>query len=297
MDGNVFSKLSIEGCRILKNEPLSKHCSFKIGGPADYFIEIPTEKALFLFLTNIGDESFYVLGRGTNVLFPDHGYRGIVISLTGDFERVIVYGEEVLCGSGALLSNVLNMVLEHNLIGLEFVVGIPGTVGGAVCGNAGLATRWISSVVKNVEVYKDIKRIKLENKQIAFSYRKSNLGGSIVLNICLSLKKALENDSLATISENIQNRLKTQPLNVPNAGSIFKNPKGFSAGKLVEDVGLKGARIGGAQVSELHGNFIVNTGGASSKDVLDLIKLLKENVYKRFNIKLETEIKIINEYE
>jgi UDP-N-acetylmuramate dehydrogenase len=293
MEDNIFNELSLASCKILKNEPLSKHCSFRIGGPADYFIVITDEKSLSLFLKNIGSDDFYVLGGGTNVLFSDEGYRGIVISLTDKFKDIIVCGEEIFCGAGASLSNVLNTSVKHNLKGLEFVSGIPGSVGGAVYGNAGLRDKWIDSVIKSVEIYEDAKKMHLERNHLIFSYRKSNLENSVISAVCFSLKKTVENDSLATVSESIRKRSETQPLNFPNAGSVFKNPKGVSVGKLIEETGLKGIRIGGAQISELHGNFIINTGRASAKDVLALIDLIEEKIYKQFNIKLEREIKII----
>ncbi|MDR1662865.1 MAG: UDP-N-acetylmuramate dehydrogenase [Endomicrobium sp.] len=293
MDKSVLSKLASLGCSIFEEESLSKHCSFRIGGPADYFIEIPNEEALSLFIKIMGNDSFYVLGVGTNVLFSDNGYRGIVISLTGKLKEIIVSGEEIFCGSGALLSDVLNTALKNNLIGLEFVSGIPGSVGGAVYGNAGLRDKWIDSVIKEVGVYIGSKKVWLKRKQIDFSYRKSSLENSIISDVCFSLKKTTKNDSLAVVFKSVQRRLKTQPLNFPNAGSIFKNPKGFSVGKLIDEVGLKGVCVGGAQISEIHGNFIVNIERALAKDVLALISLIEEKIYKQFNIKLETEIKII----
>jgi UDP-N-acetylmuramate dehydrogenase len=293
MDKNILSKLASLGCDIFKEEFLSNHCSFRIGGPADYFIEIPNEEALSLFLKTVGNDSFYVLGGGTNVLFSDDGYRGIVICLTGKLKEIVANGEEILCSGGALLANVLNMALKNNLIGLEFISGIPGSVGGAVYGNAGLKDKWIDSVINKVGIYTGAKKVWLERKQIVFSYRKSSLEHSVISDVCFSLKKTAENDSLATVFESMRRRLKTQPLSFPNAGSIFKNPKGFSVGKLIEEAGLKGVRVGGAQISEIHGNFIVNIERASARDVLALISLIEEKIYKQFGIKLETEIKII----
>jgi UDP-N-acetylmuramate dehydrogenase len=293
MDKSILSKLASLGCNIFKDELLSKHCSFKIGGPASYFMEIQSEEALFLFLENIGTDKFFILGGGTNVLFSDDGYTGFVVSLVGKFKQISVCREDIICGSGALLSNVLNISLKNNLTGLEFISGIPGSVGGAVCGNAGSKDKWADSVIKEVIVYENGQKVLLEREQINFAYRKSSLEKSILLNVCFSLKKNIENDSLSSVSESIQRRSKTQPLNFPNAGSVFKNPKGFSIGKLIEEAGLKGIRVGGAQISDIHGNFIINIGGALAKDVLALISLIEKEIYKQFNIKLETEIKII----
>ncbi|MDR2399148.1 MAG: UDP-N-acetylmuramate dehydrogenase [Endomicrobium sp.] len=293
MKENIFNELYLAGCKILKDEPLSKHCSFKIGGLADYFIEIPDEDALSLFLKSIESDNCYILGGGTNVLFSDDGYKGVVISLTKKFKEITINGEELFCGAGASLSNVLNTAIKNNLVGLEFSAGIPGSVGGAVYGNAGLKYKWIDSVIKSVEVYKNANKISLESKNINFSYRKSNIEHTVISGIHFFLKKVVENDSLAVVSESINRRLKTQPLNFPNAGSIFKNPEGHSVGKLIEEAGLKGVSIGDAQISKLHGNFIVNIGKASAKDVLALIVFIEETIYKKFNIRLETEIKII----
>jgi UDP-N-acetylmuramate dehydrogenase len=281
------------GCRVLKDEPLSMHCSFKIGGPADFFIEIPNEPALSEFLKIISDGRFYILGGGTNILFSDEGYGGTIVRLTGDFKEISVSGDEILCGGGALLSDVLKTACENGLTGLECAAGILGTVGGAVYGNAGRRDKWISSVVKSVEVYKNLKKELINREKAVFGYRKSGFENCIISKAIFSLKKDIKKDSLEEISENMQKRLETQPLNMPNAGSIFKNPDGFSVGKLIEEADLKGKCAGKAQISELHGNFIVNTGGAFAEDVLALIDLVKEKIKEKFDISLETEIKII----
>jgi UDP-N-acetylmuramate dehydrogenase len=245
------------------------------------------------FLNRASNYKFYILGSGTNILFSDKGYRGVMISLTGKFKEISVLDEEIISGSGALLSKVLNVASKHNLIGLECSAGIPGTVGGAVYGNAGSKDKWIGSVVKSIEVFKNFKKEIIKKEKIAFDYRKSGLENCVITSVSFSLKKDTENDSLSVISGNIKKRLETQPLKMPNTGSIFKNPAGYSVGKLIEDAGLKGISAGGAQISELHGNFIVNTGGAFSKDVLYLIELIKSKIKEKFNVNLEMEIKII----
>ena len=289
----MIKTLSSFGCKILKDEPLSKYCSFKIGGPADFFIEILNEQALLEFLKVMSGGKFYVLSGGTNVLFSDKGYRGAIIRLAGDFRKISVLENEISCGSGVLLSDVLKIALENDLVGLEYMAGIPGTVGGAVYGNTGSKDEWISAAIKTVEVYKNLRKELVNKEEIVFGYRKSGLENCIISKVNFSLKKDTKNDSLKKISGNIRKRLETQPLNMPNAGSIFKNPNGFSVGKLIEEAGLKGKCVGGAQISKLHGNFIVNTGGALAKDVLTLIDLVKERIKEKFSIDLETEIKII----
>ncbi|OEG70752.1 hypothetical protein ATZ36_17420 [Candidatus Endomicrobiellum trichonymphae] len=290
---DLIETLSSLGCRVLKDEPLSMHCSFKIGGPSDFFIEIPNERALSEFLKIISDDRFYMLGGGTNVLFSDDGYRGIIVCLTGDFKEISVSEDKILCGSGALLSDVLKAAYENSLTGLECVAGIPGTVGGAVYGNAGRRDKWISAAVKSVEVYKNLKKELINKEKAGFGYRKSGFENCIISKVVFSLKKDVKNSRLKKISKNMQKRLETQPLNTPNAGSIFKNPDRFSVGKLIEEAGLRGKCAGKAQISGLHGNFIVNTGGAFAEDVLTLINLIKEKIKEKFGISLETEIKII----
>jgi len=240
----LIELLSSLGCRVLKDEPLSMHCSFKIGGPADFFIEIPNEPALSEFLKIIPDDRFYILGGGTNILFSDEGYRGTIVRLTGDFKKISISRDEILCGGGALLSDVLKTAYENDLTGLECAIGILGTVGGAICGNAGGRDKWISDAVKSVEVYENLKREFISREKAVFGYRKSGFENCIISKAIFSLKEDIKKDSLKEISENMQKRLETQPLNMPNVGSVFKNPDGFSVGKLIEEVGLKGKCVG-----------------------------------------------------
>ncbi|MDR0724167.1 MAG: UDP-N-acetylmuramate dehydrogenase [Endomicrobium sp.] len=295
INDNLVKELFLLGCVVLKAEPLSKHSSFKIGGNADFFVEIPNEKALAFCLENIFAQRYMVLGEGSNILFSDKGYRGVIIKLTDEFKNVEVFQEEILAGAGAAVQHVLNIALKNNLVGLECVAGIPGTVGAAVYGNAGSKSEWIGTLVENVEIYKDMKKECLNTDQINFSYRKSSLEKSVILRVKFLLKKDTKNDSLNIIYENVHKRLESQPLDMPSAGSIFKNPAGYNAGKLIEKAGLKDFQIGGAKISNKHGNFIVNAGQASSKDVLALIDIIKEKINLKFNIALETEVKIIND--
>ncbi|MDR3071779.1 MAG: UDP-N-acetylmuramate dehydrogenase [Endomicrobium sp.] len=296
INSDLIKELSSLDCKILEDEPLYKHCSFKIGGPADFYVEIPSEQALLVFLNNVISRSYFVLGSGTNVLFSDEGYRGVIISLVGEFKKISILQEKIVSGGGVLLSKVLDVAVKNNLTGIECITGIPGTVGGAVCGNAGTKDQWICSVVSNVEVYRNSIKEVISKEKIVFGYRESGLQNCIITRVALHLKKDVKNDSLLDTlrGDMMRKRLETQPLNVPSAGSVFKNPDGFVVGRLVEDSGLKGTRIGGAQISELHGNFIVNTGGASSGDVLSLIEVIKDKIKERFGINLETELKLIN---
>ncbi|MDR1522673.1 MAG: UDP-N-acetylmuramate dehydrogenase [Endomicrobium sp.] len=296
INADLVKELSFLGCKVLEGAPLYKYSSFKIGGNADFLLEIPNEKALLFCLENISTYRYMILGDGTNVLFSDNGYRGIIIRLIGEFRNIKTLQEVIVAGAGASLQQVLNNALKNNLVGLESVAGIPGTVGAAVYGNVGKRDEWIGTFVDNIEVYKDAKKKCLSKDQISFSYRKSNLEEEYVITkVKFLLKKDTKNDSLNMVNENIHNRVLIQPLDMPNAGSIFKNPTGYSVGKLIEESNLKGFQIGGAKISNKHGNFIVNTGQATSKDVLALINLIKEKIKLKFNITLETEVKIIND--
>lgn len=286
--------LGFTGAKISLNESMSRHCSFKIGGTADIFIEIPNERTLCAFLIKAAslNMKYFLLGSGTNVLFSDSKYEGAVVKLTGDFENIRVEGEKVVSGAGANLAAVVKKAAESGLSGLECCAGIPGTAGGAVFGNAGSGRTGIGDFVESVEAYNKNGKKELINKEkIGFSYRKSGLGEYVISKINFCLKKEDKNDILKEVFASIEKRSKTQPLNYPNAGCIFKNPEGFSAGKLIEEAGLKGKSSGGAQISEVHGNFIVNTGKARAEDVLFLINAAKSAVKEKFNIELELEIR------
>ena len=292
---DFVEKLSSEGCIILENEPLSKHTSFHIGGAAKFLIEISTDEALSVFLKEAGKKKikFFVLGGGTNVLFSDKGFDGVVIKLKGDFEKREFKGNEVSCGAAEMLPALVKAAAARNLSGLECAAGIPGTVGGAVSGNVGSADKWISSAVESVEVYKNAKKTLINKAKIGFGYRKSGLEGCVITKVNFSLKKEAGNDILKQISTAMEKRIKTQSVGGANAGCIFKNPAGLSAGKIIDEAGLKGKKSGGAKISEMHANFIVNTGNAKAKDVMSLIDLVKNVILEKNGIELETEIKII----
>jgi UDP-N-acetylmuramate dehydrogenase len=290
INASLISKLSQYGCKILSDEPLSKHTSFNIGGNADFFVEIPNQEALAAFLKL--KLPFFVLGGGTNILFSDAGYRGIIIKLTGDFTDIFVEDNEVICGAGANLARVLKTAAQNSLSGLENAAGIPGNIGGAVFGNAGTNAQGIGACLKYAEVFKHGQREVINKEDIRFSYRSSSLENCLITKVVFALKKADKNDILNAISIHLDKRVKSQPLSSPNAGCIFKNPTGLSAGKLIDEAGLKGLVCGGAKISEIHANFIVNTGGAKSKDVVFLMETVTKAVKEKFNIVLEPEIRI-----
>lgn len=296
MNENIFSKLSSIGCNIKQNEPLSKHTTLGIGGNADYFVEVQREDQLISLLNFINENkiNFYIIGGGSNLLFSDDGFRGIIIKLSGDFCKYEIKENYVVCGSATSLSYLAQQTAQHGLSGLEQLSQIPGTVGGAVFGNAGIKNYPISSVIDKIEVIDFLGKKKVLTKNdIKFEYRKSDLQGNILMKVFFILKNANKNDILKTILQEQERRKKSQPIGTKNAGCIFKNPKDDSAGRLIDSLKLKNYSVGGIEISHIHANFFVNKQNGSAKDMLNLIDFVREKVSKKYNINLETEIKII----
>jgi UDP-N-acetylmuramate dehydrogenase len=278
------------------NEPLLKHTTLCIGGNADYFVEVETEEQLISLLKFINENKikFFVIGGGSNILFSDDGFKGIIIKLSGDFCKYEISQNNVVCGSAVGLSYLAQQTAEQGLSGLEQLSGIPGTVGGAVYGNAGVKNYPISSVINKIEVidYAGSKKVLTKN-DIKFEYRKSDLESNIITKIFFILKNADKNDILKTISKERERRKISQPIGTKNAGCIFKNPKDDSAGRLIDSLKLKNYSVGGIKVSDVHANFFINKDDGCARDMISLIEFVKNEVYKKYNIKLETEIKII----
>lgn len=285
---------------VLWNEPLAKHTTWRIGGPADVFVcphsiselegAVRAAKSLEMPIT--------VIGRGSNLLVLDGGVRGLVVKLTDAFGEVSVVGTDVTALAGRSFVSLANITIKHNLSGLQFATGIPGTVGGAVTMNAGAH----GGEVKDVLVWADVMDesgcvTRLTNENLRFAYRYSLLKDNrlIVVRARFSLQ---EGDGL-TLANTVKSwsirRNETQPLSLPNCGSVFRNPTPQHAGQLIEEAGLKGFQYGGAQISEKHANFIVNVKGATASDVLWLIRHAQETIRKQFGIELETEVRIIGE--
>ncbi|HUV71630.1 MAG TPA: UDP-N-acetylmuramate dehydrogenase [Clostridia bacterium] len=283
--------------RVLLDEPLAKYTTFKIGGPADLFFEAKTEKELVkaVDLAKNLKAPYFILGQGSNVLVADKGFRGLTIKM--GIESLEIKNDKVVVGAGLSLSKLTNLLIENSLTGLEFMAGIPGSVGGAVVGNAGAWQKNIGDRVVRVKVLNPEGETKwLGVKQSGFEYRSSRFkkGSEIVLLVELKLEKGDRQKIKKEIESNLAKRT-SQPKE-PSAGCVFVNPKPQSAGALIEKAGLKGARIGGAQVSPEHANFIVNIGGARASDVLALSRLIKEKVKQEFGIDLKEEIVKIGEF-
>lgn len=289
-----------EYCSVLADEPMANHTSFKIGGPADIFARPTNTDDLIRILKICADRQLPVLvmGNGTNLIVRDKGIRGLVIQITDNMSAYEVTGEEILAEPGILLSRLSRIALKHELTGLEFAEGIPGTLGGAVTMNAGAYDGEMSFVVKEAEYLRpDGQVCLLDNERLCFGKRSSFVqkDGGVVLRTRISLKKGDGKQIGAKMEEFRTKRREKQPLELPSAGSIFKRPEGHFAGKLIQDCGLRGYRIGGAEVSGLHCGFIVNKGGASAKDVISLIKYVQDKVLADFGVELNTEVKIVGE--
>ena len=276
-------------------EPLAKYTSFRIGGPADFYLE-PLDKFDLIEVVRFFKKfeyKFMIIGKGSNLLISDDGFRGAAINLEEGMGNVCLDRETVVADSGVRLSKFVDFCIQHEKSGVEMLAGIPGTIGGAVIMNAGAYGGEISNYLVEVEIYRDDTIQKVKKEDGGFSYRRSGFVRDVVLNASFLLPEGKLNELLQRRRELLIKRNQTQPLNLPNSGSMFKNPEGTYAAKLVEEAGLKGTRIGGAQISERHGNFIVNLGHAAASDVLGLVKLARKKVLEQSGIKLELEVKLV----
>ncbi|MFA7573204.1 MAG: UDP-N-acetylmuramate dehydrogenase [Lutispora sp.] len=284
------------------DEPMKNHTSFKVGGNADIFFEPKDIKELIEFIKYVKENSiaYYLMGNGTNIIVSDEGIRGAVIKLGDKMSSIEITEDRVSAQCGAKLPEVAKYAASNSLSGLEFASGIPGSIGGAAAMNAGAYGNEMKDVIEKVEVLdSNFEYRVLQNKEMEFGYRKSVIEkhGYIVLGCTFKLKKANKSDIKILMDECTERRQSKQPLNLPSAGSIFKRPEGYYTGKLIEDAGLKGMSIGGAQISEKHCGFIVSKGDATAKDIYNLIKHIQRTVYERFGVKLETEVKLIGRFE
>ncbi len=290
---------AVPGCRTVFDEPLAGHTSMGTGGPADAFCRVENREALkaLLYLLAAKRVAWIPIGQGTNLLPSDLGLRGAAVKLEGEFKRVQLEGTRLRAGAGTSLSALLDKSIRHELGGLEFAVGIPGSVGGALIGNAGAPEDSLGAHTEIVELFKsDGSAVRAGGSDLEFSYRSSNILalGDCVLAAEFVLDPRPRAASAGRMSEFAEKR-KGQPVDWPNAGCIFRNPPGFSAGKLIDEAGLKGERCGGAEISKRHANFIINLGGATTADVTELIERARSAVATGSNIGLETEIVLVDE--
>ena len=282
-------------------EPMSKHTTFRIGGPADFYLCPHSTKEVQQTVQICKEENlpYFILGNGSNLLVSDKGYRGAIIQLWKNFSDISVKDCCITAKAGALLSKVAAEALEEGLTGMEFASGIPGTIGGAVFMNAGAYGGEMKDIIKEVKVLDDQGEIRvLSNEEMKLGYRTSIVKekGYTVLSAVLQLKKGEVSVIRETMEDLKNRRTSKQPLDMPSAGSTFKRPEGYFAGKLIMDSGLRGFSVGGAQVSEKHCGFVVNKGGATAEDVTALIREVQRRVKEKFGVELETEVRFLGEF-
>lgn len=287
--------------RVLANEPMKKHTTFRTGGPADYFVSPSCEQEIEAVAELCKKSSMpcYMLGNGSNLLVSDKGYPGVILSTAKGLAGITVTGRRITAGSGALLFKIAKTALEHSLTGLEFAAGIPGSLGGAVVMNAGAYGGEMKQVLKSVRVLTKDGQIKeIPAEELELGYRKSCIQSKeyIVLSAEILLDKGDAGEIKARMDEYALRRREKQPLEYPSAGSTFKRPEGHFAGKLIEEAGLKGFTVGGAQVSEKHSGFVINRGGADSSDIYRLCCQVQERVKEKFGVELEMEVKRLGDF-
>ena len=286
---------------VYRNEPMKRHTTFRIGGPADYYLCPHSAKEIQKVVEICREEKlpYFILGNGSNLLVSDQGYRGVVIQLWKNVSDIRVEGCLIHAKAGASLAKIAAEALEEGLTGMEFAAGIPGTLGGAVVMNAGAYGGEMKDILKEALVMDGEGRIfTLTKEELKLGYRTSAVKekGYIVLAAVLELRPG-DREEIRKLMEDLkQKRVEKQPLDLPSAGSTFKRPEGYFAGKLIMDAGLRGFSVGGAQVSEKHCGFVVNTGGASASDVLTLIREVQKRVREKFGVELETEVKFLGEF-
>jgi len=282
------------------NAPMASYTTLKVGGPAEILIEAENEQDVSLVVdyAKKTNTPLTILGNGSNLLVLDGGLKGIVLRLGGNFKKIKVLDNKITAGAAAILPKIARAAASHGLTGLEFAIGIPASLGGAVAMNAGVPEQALSDVISSVQtISQDGNCQSFINSELGFSYRHSNINPQqeIVLSAELTMEHSEEEKIRLKMEEYLNKRKASQPLGMPNAGSIFKNPTGYAAGYLIDQAGLKGLTNGGARISTRHANFIINEGHASAKDVLNLILLAQKCVLNQFGVELVPEIKIVGE--
>lgn len=284
---------------VLVNEPMGKHTTYRIGGPASFYVRVDSLGCLSQLVRACVQNGvpYFIAGRGSNLLVSDDGFDGVVITLGRDFRNHEVRQDAatIVAGSGVLLSTVVQDALRSALSGMEFAVGTPGSLGGALKMNAGSADDWIGSRVRSVtSLAPDGSLVKRMGSDVDWGYRRTSFPlGEAILECELVLKEGDPFLIQGKMEGSLARRKKTQPLDLPSCGSVFRNPEGASAAKMIDELGLKGTQVGGAQISTKHGNFIVNTGGAKAADVVALIELAKDKVEQGYGIELTPEVKFL----
>lgn len=290
---------------VFENEPMSMHTTFRIGGPARYFAIVNSEEDLIKTIKLVKEENqeYFVLGNGSNILVSDKGFDGVVLQLSGEFDTIHLSGNNIIAGSGLLLSQVAKTALDNSLAGLEFASGIPGTIGGAIVMNAGAYGSELKDVVKAVRILwlepdePTIGTLTLDDLKLSYRYSILKERKGIVLDVKLTLKPGSKEEIKSIMDDLASKRREKQPLEYPSAGSTFKRPEGYFAAKLIEDAGLKGYKVGTAMVSDKHAGFVVNTGGAKATEVKQVMDHVVHTVNQSFGITLEPEVILLGEFD
>lgn len=297
---NAFMSLSgMIDTDVIEQEKLARHTSYRIGGKAELFVTCHSYHSLRRTIETLAREQvpWVILGKGSNLLVADEGYRGAVITLGTEFSRFVLGedGRTITVGAGAILARLVNEALSKELSGLEFAVGIPGTVGGAISMNAGSRTEWIGSLVEDVVTYKPGEGIRhYAHDDIAWGYRECGLPrDEIVLEATLGLAPGTKDEIRTKMERSLTRRRRTQPLGIPSCGSVFRNPSDRSVGAMIEECGLKGFSVGGAEVSDVHANFIVNKGTATAADVAAVIQHVHGKIKETYGVELRPEVKFL----
>ncbi len=303
MNNDVYAALGqiISKQDILENELMSRHTTFRTGGPASLFLRPRTTEEIkgVLKLLKRAEVDFFILGNGSNLLVSDKGFDGVIISLANFADINIEDETKVVAQAGAMNSSIAMLARDNSLTGFEFAAGIPGTIGGAMIMNAGAYGGEMKDITSKVTVLSsDGEVIKLDNQAMKFGYRTSAIKGKnfVVLAAVLDLQKGDKGEIAGKMQELALKRKEKQPLEYPSAGSTFKRPEGYFAGKLIEDAGLRGFTVGGAAVSEKHCGFVINKGNATSADIYELIRRVQDKVYEDFSVKLEPEVIMLGDF-
>ena len=296
-----YIKTIIPRERILFHEPMSKYTTFRVGGEAECILVVQNEDELARLIPYLNriEQEYFILGNGSNLLVGDKGYRGMVVKFGEEMEQIQVEGTRVTVKAGAFLSKVAMTAKQHSLTGLEFAAGIPGSIGGGIVMNAGAYEGEMKQVVESVRVMdRDGQILSLDNDTMELGYRTSIIKNRpfIVVEVVLRLAEGDQEKIAAKMEELAVLRRSKQPLEYASAGSTFKRPEGYYAGKLIMDAGMRGYRIGGAQVSDKHCGFIVNTGKATAADIKEVIEEVQERVKERFHVMLEPEIVFLGDF-
>lgn len=287
---------------VLTDEPMSKHTTFKVGGPAKAFVCVKTKEQLKELLKYIkkSEMPFFILGNGSNILVSDKGFDGIVLSLSSGFDQIRTEGTRIYAQAGVTMGRLSAEALTHSLTGLEFASGIPGTLGGGMVMNAGAYGGEFKDVTELVSVCDmDGNFMDISNEDMHFGYRTSIIKGRplVVTDVVVNLKEGDKDEIKETMSNLAAKRMEKQPLEYPSAGSTFKRPEGYFAGKLISDAGLGGYSVGDAQVSEKHNGFIINRGNASAADIKKLIEHVRSTVFENSGVMLEPEVIFLGDFE